>query len=126
METVLTGASTADLHAGRAHVPAPKSEKRTGAIKFAMPNPMNIHLHPTPAYDVFERRRRDQPAVALSIRSGCTMSRATGALRHARGRPFVLDIPFTNVEFRNERFRRRKIAANRYAALTACTCVGRR
>ena len=60
METVPPGASVAELQAGRARVrqrPGPKNS--LGAIKFAMPNPMDIYLHSTPARELFERRRRD-------------------------------------------------------------------
>jgi murein L,D-transpeptidase YcbB/YkuD len=60
METVPPGASAADLQAGRARVrqrPGPKNS--LGAIKFAMPNPMDIYLHSTPARELFERSRRD-------------------------------------------------------------------
>jgi murein L,D-transpeptidase YcbB/YkuD len=60
METVPPGASAADLKAGRARVrqrPGPKNS--LGAIKFAMPNPMDIYLHSTPAREAFERSRRD-------------------------------------------------------------------
>jgi len=60
METVPSGASVADLRAGRARVrqrPGPKNA--LGAIKFAMPNPMDIYLHSTPAPELFQRSRRD-------------------------------------------------------------------
>ena len=60
METVPAGASVADLRAGRARLrqrPGPKNS--LGAIKFAMPNPMDIYLHSTPAREAFERSRRD-------------------------------------------------------------------
>lgn len=60
METVPPGASVADLRAGRARVrqrPGPKNS--LGAIKFAMPNPMDIYLHSTPARELFKRSRRD-------------------------------------------------------------------
>lgn len=60
METVPPNASVADLQAGRARVrqrPGPKNS--LGAIKFAMPNPMDIYLHSTPARELFERSRRD-------------------------------------------------------------------
>jgi murein L,D-transpeptidase YcbB/YkuD len=60
METVPPGASVADLQAGRARLrqrPGPKNS--LGAIKFAMPNPMDIYLHSTPARGLFERSRRD-------------------------------------------------------------------
>jgi murein L,D-transpeptidase YcbB/YkuD len=60
METVPPGASVADVRAGRARVrqrPGPKNS--LGAIKFAMPNPMDIYLHSTPARELFERSRRD-------------------------------------------------------------------
>jgi murein L,D-transpeptidase YcbB/YkuD len=60
METVPPGASVADLKSGRARLrqrPGPKNS--LGAIKFAMPNPMDIYLHSTPARELFERSRRD-------------------------------------------------------------------
>jgi murein L,D-transpeptidase YcbB/YkuD len=60
METVPPGASVADLQAGRARVrqrPGPKNS--LGAIKFALPNPMDIYLHSTPAPALFKRSRRD-------------------------------------------------------------------
>jgi murein L,D-transpeptidase YcbB/YkuD len=60
METVPAGASVADLKAGRARLrqrPGPKNS--LGAIKFAMPNPMDIYLHSTPAREAFQRSRRD-------------------------------------------------------------------
>lgn len=60
METVPSGASAADLQAGKARVrqrPGPKNA--LGPIKFALSNPMDIYLHSTPAREVFERRRRD-------------------------------------------------------------------
>jgi murein L,D-transpeptidase YcbB/YkuD len=60
METVPPLASAADLRAGRARLrqrPGPKNS--LGAIKFAMPNPMDIYLHSTPAREAFERSRRD-------------------------------------------------------------------
>ncbi len=60
METVPPNASAADLRAGRARLrqrPGPKNS--LGAIKFAMPNPMDIYLHSTPARELFERSRRD-------------------------------------------------------------------
>jgi murein L,D-transpeptidase YcbB/YkuD len=60
METVPPGASAADLRAGRGRVrqrPGPKNA--LGAVKFAMPNPMDIYLHSTPTREVFERHRRD-------------------------------------------------------------------
>jgi murein L,D-transpeptidase YcbB/YkuD len=60
METVPPGASVADLKAGRARVrQRPGAKNSLGAIKFAMPNPMDIYLHSTPARELFERSRRD-------------------------------------------------------------------
>jgi murein L,D-transpeptidase YcbB/YkuD len=37
----------------------PGAKNSLGPIKFAMPNPMDIYLHSTPAREVFERSRRD-------------------------------------------------------------------
>jgi murein L,D-transpeptidase YcbB/YkuD len=74
METVPPGASAADLRSGRARVrqrPGPKNS--LGAIKFAMPNPMDIYLHSTPARELFERRRRD-------LSHGCIRVEAPAAL----------------------------------------------
>jgi murein L,D-transpeptidase YcbB/YkuD len=59
--TVLPGAGgLAALRAGTARVrqrPGPKNA--LGAVKFAMPNPMNIYLHSTSAQELFARSRRD-------------------------------------------------------------------
>jgi murein L,D-transpeptidase YcbB/YkuD len=60
METVPPGASMADLKAGRARVrQRPGLKNSLGAIKFAMPNPMDIYLHSTPVREAFQRSRRD-------------------------------------------------------------------
>jgi murein L,D-transpeptidase YcbB/YkuD len=60
METVPSGASAADLKAGRARVrQRPGAKNSLGPIKFAMPNPMDIYLHSTPVREAFERSRRD-------------------------------------------------------------------
>jgi murein L,D-transpeptidase YcbB/YkuD len=74
METVPLNASMADLKAGRARVrqrPGPKNS--LGAIKFAMPNPMDIYLHSTPAREAFQRSRRD-------LSHGCIRVEHPGAL----------------------------------------------
>lgn len=39
--------------------PGPGPKNALGPIKFALPNPMEIYLHSTPAREVFEPRRRD-------------------------------------------------------------------
>jgi murein L,D-transpeptidase YcbB/YkuD len=60
METVPPGASAADLQAGRARVrQRPGPTNSLGSIKFAMPNPMDIYLHSSPARELFKRSRRD-------------------------------------------------------------------
>ncbi|WP_164557792.1 L,D-transpeptidase family protein [Massilia atriviolacea] len=55
-----TADSMAALRAGTARVrqrPGPRNV--LGAVKFAMPNPMNIYLHATSARELFDKERRD-------------------------------------------------------------------
>ncbi|MFC5509727.1 murein L,D-transpeptidase [Massilia jejuensis] len=53
-------AALAALRAGTARIRQRPGERNAlGALKFAMPNPMNIYLHSTSAKELFERRRRD-------------------------------------------------------------------
>jgi len=48
------------LRAGRARVrQRPGALNALGAVKFAMPNPMNIYLHSTSSRELFNRARRD-------------------------------------------------------------------
>ena len=54
------GQALATLRAGGARVrQRPGLRNALGAVKFAMPNPMNIYLHSTPAQKLFQRSRRD-------------------------------------------------------------------
>jgi L,D-transpeptidase YcbB len=56
----VNAATIGALREGRYRVrqrPGPKNA--LGAIKFAMPNPMDIYLHSTPARELFRRSRRD-------------------------------------------------------------------
>lgn len=76
METVPPGASVADLRAGRARVrqrPGPKNS--LGAIKFAMPNPMDIYLHSTPARELFARSRRDLSHGCIRVEDPAALAR---------------------------------------------------
>lgn len=53
-------AALAALRAGTARVrQRPGPQNALGAVKFSMPNPMNIYLHSTSAQDLFGRTRRD-------------------------------------------------------------------
>ena len=52
--------AVAALRAGTARVrQRPGPQNALGAVKFSMPNPMNIYLHSTSAQDLFGRTRRD-------------------------------------------------------------------
>lgn len=76
METVPAGASVADLRAGRARArqrPGPKNS--LGAIKFAMPNPMDIYLHSTPARELFARSRRDLSHGCIRVEDPAALAR---------------------------------------------------
>jgi murein L,D-transpeptidase YcbB/YkuD len=75
METVPAGASLEDLRAGRARVrqrPGPKNS--LGAVKFAMPNPMDIYLHSTPARELFRRSRRDLSHGCIRVESPAALA----------------------------------------------------
>lgn len=64
------------LRAGQLRIrqrPGPKNA--LGAIKFAMPNPMDIYLHDTPNQKLFERARRD-------LSHGCIRVEAPARLAH--------------------------------------------
>lgn len=53
-------AALAALRAGKLRIrQRPGPQNALGAVKFAMPNPMNIYLHSTPARELFDRNRRD-------------------------------------------------------------------
>jgi murein L,D-transpeptidase YcbB/YkuD len=53
-------ATLAALRAGALRIrQRPGPANALGAVKFAMPNPMNIYLHSTPARALFQRSRRD-------------------------------------------------------------------
>ena len=55
-----TGAALAALRAGTARIrQRPGARNVLGALKFAMPNPMNIYLHSTSSTELFDRSRRD-------------------------------------------------------------------
>jgi murein L,D-transpeptidase YcbB/YkuD len=60
MELVPPHSTLPALRSGKARVrqrPGPKNA--LGAVKFAMPNPMDIYLHSTPSRQLFKRSRRD-------------------------------------------------------------------
>lgn len=76
MEIVPAGASMADLRAGRARVrQRPGSKNSLGAIKFAMPNPMDIYLHSTPARELFARSRRDLSHGCIRVEDPAALAR---------------------------------------------------
>lgn len=54
------GSALAALRAGSARLrQRPGARNVLGAVKFAMPNPMNIYLHSTSARELFDKPRRD-------------------------------------------------------------------
>jgi murein L,D-transpeptidase YcbB/YkuD len=60
MELVPPHSTLPALRSGKARVrqrPGPRNA--LGAVKFAMPNPMDIYLHSTPSRQLFKRTRRD-------------------------------------------------------------------
>ena len=58
--SVLTGAAIAGVQAGKVRIrQRPGPQNALGAVKFALPNAMNIYLHSTPARELFQRSRRD-------------------------------------------------------------------
>jgi len=76
METVPAGASVADLQAGRARVrQRPGVKNALGAVKFAMPNPMDIYLHSTPAPELFQRSRRDLSHGCIRVEDPAALAR---------------------------------------------------
>jgi murein L,D-transpeptidase YcbB/YkuD len=64
------------LRAGRLRVrqrPGPKNS--LGAVKFAMPNPMDIYLHSTPARELFRRTRRDLSHGCIRVEQPADLAR---------------------------------------------------
>lgn len=58
--SAVDNAALAALRAGKLRIrQRPGPQNALGAVKFAMPNPMNIYLHSTPARELFDRNRRD-------------------------------------------------------------------
>jgi murein L,D-transpeptidase YcbB/YkuD len=60
MELVPAHSTLSELSTGKARVrqrPGPRNA--LGAVKFGMPNPMDIYLHATPSHELFKRTRRD-------------------------------------------------------------------
>jgi murein L,D-transpeptidase YcbB/YkuD len=75
METVPPGASVDDLRAGRARVrQRPGLKNSLGAVKFAMPNPMDIYLHSTPSRELFRRSRRDLSHGCIRVESPAALA----------------------------------------------------
>ena len=58
--SAVDNAALAALRAGKLRIrQRPGPQNALGAVKFAMPNPMSIYLHSTPARALFDRNRRD-------------------------------------------------------------------
>jgi murein L,D-transpeptidase YcbB/YkuD len=58
--SAVTSAALAGLRAGKVRIrQRPGPQNALGAVKFGMPNAMNIYLHSTPARELFARSRRD-------------------------------------------------------------------
>jgi L,D-transpeptidase YcbB len=70
------GAAQAAVRAGSARIrqrPGPRNV--LGALKFAMPNPMNIYLHSTSSRDLFERSRRDLSHGCIRVEAPVALAR---------------------------------------------------
>jgi murein L,D-transpeptidase YcbB/YkuD len=70
------GGLLAALRSGKARVrqrPGPKNS--LGAVKFAMPNPMDIYLHSTPARELFRRSRRDLSHGCIRVEQPAELAR---------------------------------------------------
>lgn len=70
------GGMLAALRAGKARVrqrPGPRNA--LGAIKFVMPNPMDIYLHSTPARELFRRTRRDLSHGCIRVEQPAELAR---------------------------------------------------
>ncbi len=68
--------SLAGLRAGTLRVrQRPGSHNVLGAVKFAMPNPMNIYLHSTSAKDLFGKARRDLSHGCIRVEQPAELAR---------------------------------------------------
>lgn len=74
---VVTGpAALAALRAGTVRVrQRPGPGNALGAVKFAMPNPMNIYLHSTSAQELFDRSRRDLSHGCIRVEHPAALAR---------------------------------------------------
>lgn len=70
------GGLLAALRAGKARVrQRPGAKNALGAVKFAMPNPMDIYLHSTPARELFRRTRRDLSHGCIRVEQPAELAR---------------------------------------------------
>lgn len=111
--STVSDASLAALRAGTMRIrQRPGPQNALGAVKFAMPNPMNIYLHSTSQRELFARNRRDlshgcirveKPAelahFVLADQAGWTSDSVAAAMEPAPMRKVNLSAPIPVVLF---------------------------
>lgn len=111
--STVSDASLAALRAGTMRIrQRPGPQNALGAVKFAMPNPMNIYLHSTSQRELFARNRRDLSHGCIRVekpeelahfvlgdQAGWTIDRVAAAMEPAPMRKVNLSAPIPVVLF---------------------------